>query len=72
MSFNLDDYVSKYNVHPETIALIKSTPDDELNSVEAKVRRFRTESSHLVGTVNFDGSEKETVVPSPFDKGTFS
>ena len=69
MSFNFEEYTKKYNVHPETIAVIKATPQDELNNVETKVGRFRTESGYLSGTVEFEGSEKEMIVPSPDVKG---
>ena len=72
MSFNFEEYIKKFKPHPETIALLKATSQDDLDKFETKLRRFTYEASHLLsGTVAFDGSEKEIFVPSQDVKGMF-
>ena len=70
MSFNLEEYLRKYEVHPETVALLKATPAHELNDVQAAVRRYSLEGGEaLAGRVELDGSEREIIVPSSAVKG---
>ena len=70
MSFNLENYTNKYDVHEETLRLIKATPASKWNDVQTAVSRYSLDGGEaLAGTVEFDGSETELIVPSKDVKG---
>ena len=70
MSFSLENYTNKYDVHEETLRLIKATPASKWNDVQTAVSRYSLDSGEaLAGTVEFDGSESELIVPSAEVKG---
>ena len=74
MALNIDEFVQKYNPHPETVNYMRiaaasgAKPYYEIG-VEAS-RQFSIErNENLAGKIEFDGSEKEIIVPSPDVKG---
>ena len=75
MAFNLEEFISKYDVHPETVNFLKAAaasgakPYYEIGVVAA--RQYSIErNNQLAGKVEFEGSEKEIFVPSAEVEGT--
>ena len=65
MSFNFEEYTRKYDVHEETLALIKATPASKWNDVNTAVSRYSLDGGEaLAGKADFEGSERELIVPS--------
>lgn len=70
MSFDFEEYTKKYDVHPETLALIKATPSEGWNDVKTAIRRYSFEGGEaLAGVTKYEGSEQEVIVPSGEVKG---
>lgn len=74
MDFNIEAFVQKYDVHPETVNFLHAAaasgtkPYYEIG-VEA-ARQFSIERNEkLAGTIDFEGSEEEIIVPSEDVKG---
>jgi hypothetical protein len=76
MSFNFEEFVKKYYVHPETIEFFKARLADNVQPYyEVGVEEARKQSVAAAikygGTVNLDGKETEFIIPSPHCKGKF-
>ena len=76
MAFNFEEFVKKYDVHPETISFLKlaaasgAKPYYEIG-VDAARQTGTARNKLLAGEVQFKGSETELFVPSSEVKGTF-
>ncbi|XP_060564558.1 ethyl acetate hydrolase-like isoform X1 [Ruditapes philippinarum] len=73
MSFNFEEFVKKYYVHPETIEFFKARLADNVQPYyEVGVEEARKQSVAAAikygGTVNLDGKETEFIIPSPHCK----
>ena len=74
MALNIEEFVQKYNPHPETVNYLRvaaasgAQPYYEIG-VEASRQYSIERNEKLAGTIEFDGSEKEIIVPSPDVKG---
>ena len=74
MDLNIEEFVQKYNPHPETVNYLRvaaasgAKPYYEIG-VEASRQYSIERNEKLAGTIEFDGSEKEIIVPSPDVKG---
>ena len=70
MALNLENYTNKYDVHEETLRLIKATPATKWNDVLTAVGRYSLDGGEaLAGKAEFEGSEKDLIVPSKDVKG---
>ena len=70
MAFNLENCTNKYEVHEETLRLIKATPPTKWNDVLTAVGRYSLDwGEALAGKAEYDGSEIELIVPSKDVKG---
>lgn len=72
MAFNLEEFAKKYYVHPETIDFLKARQADGSRpyyeiGVEAARKASAFVSAKYGGSISFDGTEQEFIVPSPFD-----
>ncbi|XP_053408255.1 carboxylesterase NlhH-like isoform X2 [Mercenaria mercenaria] len=73
MSFNFEEFLKKYYVHPETIDFFKARLADNVQPYyEVGVEEARKQSIAAAlkygGSINLEGTEKEFIVPSPHCK----
>ena len=72
MDFNLEEFVQKYDVHPETLGFLKAAagvkPYYEIGVAAAR-QAFIARCEVLGGKIDFEGSEQEIFVPCPDVKG---
>ena len=77
MNFNIDEFIKKHDVHPETIAFLKAAaasgerPCYEIG-VDTYRNVFHERNKIMAGTTEFEGSEQELCVPSEHIKGKHS
>ena len=69
MDFNIDEFIKKHDVHPETIAFLKAVAASGERScheigVEAYRKVFNKRNKLMAGETVFEGSEIEMIVPS--------
>ena len=70
----MEEFFQKYDVHTETIDYIKGRmeanvqPYYEIGVIEARKASIAA-SAKFSQQIDFDGTETEISVPSPYDKG---
>lgn len=74
MSFDFEEFLKKYYVHPETIEFFKARlADNPKPYYEIGVEEARKTSIAVAekygGFVNLEGTEREFIIPSPYCKG---
>lgn len=77
MALSMDEFMQKYYVHPETLAFIQARVADNVKPYyEIGVHEARKASiaaaEKYTQRIDFNGTETEITVPSPFDKGMWS
>ena len=76
-SFDIEEFIKKYDVHPETITFLKAAaasgerPCHEIG-VEAYRELFDKRNKFMAGETEFEGAELDLIVPSQYGKGKYT
>ncbi|KAK3596046.1 hypothetical protein CHS0354_032572 [Potamilus streckersoni] len=71
MDFDLDEFIKRYRVHPESVSYLKETAVNPVHHSDLTVERARERRLFLAikygGDVEFEGTIKDLMIPSPYD-----